>query len=178
MSAHMDERIPSFETGYKLVMASLATANVMGRDVLRTSVRDDGRMTDHTSHKLPSHTNILPVLDTNVLPPCTHTLPPHTNMVPPHATKVLPVHDANILPPHDTHTLPPHTTNIVPPQAANILPPHDINSVPPHDTIFGPIPLRQRVVTFLLTTYAFGSGGISRRRSGIHTTAYQRLYFC
>jgi hypothetical protein len=71
-------------------------------------------------------------------------------MVPPHATKVLPVHDANILPPHGTHTLPPHTTNIVPPQAATILPPHTTNSLPPHDTIFGPVPLRRRVVTFNL----------------------------
>jgi hypothetical protein len=49
-----------------------------------------------------------------------------------------------------THTLPPHTTNIVPPQAANILPPHTTNSVPPHDTVFGPVPLRQRVVLFNL----------------------------
>jgi hypothetical protein len=38
MSAHMDERIASFETGYKPVMASLATANAMGLDVLLTSV--------------------------------------------------------------------------------------------------------------------------------------------
>jgi hypothetical protein len=49
-----------------------------------------------------------------------------------------------------THTLPLHTTNIEPPQATNILPSHTTNSVPPHDTIIGPVPLRQRVVTFNL----------------------------
>jgi hypothetical protein len=49
-----------------------------------------------------------------------------------------------------THTLPPHTTNIVPPQAANSLPSHTTISVPPHDTVLGPVPLRQRVVTFSL----------------------------
>jgi hypothetical protein len=157
-----------------LLHSRRATANAMGLDVLRTSLRDGVRITDHTSHTLPPHTTVLPVHDTNILPPCithtfpphtnmvpphatkvlppsiTHTLPPHTNMVPPHATKVLPVHDAIILPPHGTQTLPPHTTNIVPPQAANILPPLTTNSVSPHDTIFGPVPLRQRVVTFNL----------------------------
>jgi hypothetical protein len=115
MSAHMDERVASFETGYKLVMASLATANARGLDVLRTSVRDGGRMTDHISHSLPPHTNVLPVHDTNILPPCiTHTLPPHTD--------IPPVHDTNILPPCITHTLSPHT---------DILPVHDTNILPP-----------------------------------------------
>jgi hypothetical protein len=88
-------------------------------------------------------TNILPPCVTHTLPlHCTHTVPPHTNMVLPHVTKVLPVHDAVVLSPHDTHTIPPHATNIVPP--------HTANSIPPHDTIFGPVPLRQRVVTFNL----------------------------
>jgi hypothetical protein len=67
ISANMNERFASFETGYKLVMASLATANAMGLDVLRTSVRDGGRMTDHTSLTLPPYTNVLPVHDTNIL---------------------------------------------------------------------------------------------------------------
>jgi hypothetical protein len=68
MSDHMGERIAPFETGYKLVMASLATANSMGLDVLRTSVRDGVRMTDYTSHTLPPHTNVFPVHGTNILP--------------------------------------------------------------------------------------------------------------
>jgi hypothetical protein len=58
MSAHMDERIASFETGYKLVMASLATANAMCLNVLCTSFRDGGRMIEHTSQILPPHTNV------------------------------------------------------------------------------------------------------------------------
>jgi hypothetical protein len=74
MLAHLDERIASFETGFKLVMASLATASALGPAMPRTSVRDGGRMTDHTSHTLPPHTNILHVHDTNSLPPyVTHT---------------------------------------------------------------------------------------------------------
>jgi hypothetical protein len=66
MSAYIDEHTASFETGYKLVIASLATANAMGPHLPRTSVRDGGCKTDRTSHTLP---------------PCvTHTLPPHTNI--------------------------------------------------------------------------------------------------
>jgi hypothetical protein len=149
MSAHMDDRIASFVTGYKLVMASLATANAMDLDVPRTSVRDGCRMTDHTSiflpvhdtnilppyvtHTLPPHTNILHVHDTNILPPCvTHTLPTHTFF--------LDVRDTNILPPCVTHTSPSHTnvlhvhdTNILPPCVTHTLPPHT-KVLPPHDT--------------------------------------------
>jgi hypothetical protein len=132
MPAHMDERIASFEMGFKLVMASLATANAMGLDVPRTSVRDGCRMTDHT---------------TNILPPCaTHTSPPHTNILHVHDTNILPVHDTNILPPYVTHTLTPHT-KVLPVHDANILP-HTANSIPPRDTISGPVPLRQPVVSF------------------------------
>jgi hypothetical protein len=107
MSAHMNEPMASFETGYELVMASLATANAMSLDVLRTSVRDGGCMTDHTSHTLPPHTSVLPVHDTNILPV--------------HDTNILPVHDTNILPACVNHTLPPHT-NILPVHETNILP--------------------------------------------------------
>jgi hypothetical protein len=123
MSAHMDERIASYETGYKLVMASLTTANAMCPHVPRTYVRAGGRMTYNTSHILPPHTNVLPVHDANILPPCvTRTLPPNTNL--------LPVRDTNILPPCITHTLPPHT-NLLPVHDTNILPVRDTNILPP-----------------------------------------------
>jgi hypothetical protein len=90
MSARMDERTSSFETGYKLFMASLVTANAMSPHGPRTSVRDGGRMTYHTSRTLP---------------PCVkHTLPPHTNILHVHDTNILPVHDTNILPLCFTHT--------------------------------------------------------------------------
>jgi hypothetical protein len=124
MSAHMDERIAPLEADYKLVIALLAIANAMGPHVPRTSDRNGCRVADRTSNTTPPRVYILPLHDTNILPPyITHTFTLYTSIVPVHDANILPLYDAHKLPLYVTHTLPPHT-NIVPPHTRNSLPPH------------------------------------------------------
>jgi hypothetical protein len=95
--------LPSYERGAKRETRLSTMPSPTGGGFYKDSCPTDLFLLENTgstfsvTHTLPPQTNILPVHDTNILPPCvTHTLPPQT--------KVLPVHDANISPPHDTHT--------------------------------------------------------------------------